>query len=902
MNPTEKQIYNYLQSLMPKFSEENLELFTAKHISDYLHISRNSASQYLNRFFQSGITVKINSRPVYFLDKSYLEKSYGVRLSDTEFLSFGEFILNLKESGQGAETFENAIGSRSYLGHVIRQIKAALNYPERGLPILVYGETGTGKSYLLWLAYKYALDQGLISAMGKNIVFHCAEYAGNKERAALALFDGGDSSYLAMASEGVLVFDDIDRLDTEVVDRLLPFMDMGKYQSADGKWHESNVRLLFITKQDPSACVMKSLIRRIPVVVSMPRLCERTIAEKEQFIICFLKNEIKRNRRPIFISSKAFDALLNYTYPENLNGMSKQIQLACASAAASANKGEPCIIYLYHLPDAIIGSVQVNKQYEDNESVLIDVLNYKNKDDSHKILDYYNAVTDLYEDCSNGKIDLNNFWMKAAEEAKRYCEYLISERTYENKTIKGIETIVNQIIEQFREEYAIYIPANIERMLSREVYVRSVLGQAVIAWDERHGCQVQQILDSVLEEYERQKKISIVISQRINQELEIEIGKISILFLLLQISSFNKKVTDKQMRGIIICHGYATAKSIADTENRTLGRTVFMAFDMPFDTSVNELSLRLENYMKQLIDCEHLVILVDCGSVEEIDSLMKFDKMDIGILDNVSTKLAMEVGRRILDGQDIETIAKESCDRIHSEYRLILKENRREAIAFFSENGINVSKRFSKLFANSLEKKIEIELIPLDCEYADDKILKEQLIKNNEVLMCIGTMNPEIPDVPFLAMQDIISFKHIQKVHTILNPYLTAEELELFDKKLLQNFSLQNVISNLTILNPERVINIVGEGLENLQANLGVKFKAKTIIGLNIHLCCLLERLVLNQPIENYRGIDVFEKEEKEFIHYVQKSFISVKEYFRVEIPIAEIAYIHDFYINDKNM
>lgn len=57
-------------------------------------------------------------------------------------------------------------------------------------------------------------------------------------------------------------------------------------------------------------------------------------------------------------------------------------------------------------------------------------------------------------------------------------------------------------------------------------------------------------------------------------------------------------------------------------------------------------------------------------------------------------------------------------------------------------------------------------------------------------------------------------------------------------------------------------------------------FLAKTIIGLNIHLCCLIERLIKKEEIVSHINIVDFEKNNQEFIYVLNnyKTDMSIDE------------------------
>ena len=130
------------------------------------------------------------------------------------------------------------------------------------------------------------------------------------------------------------------------------------------------------------------------------------------------------------------------------------------------------------------------------------------------------------------------------------------------------------------------------------------------------------------------------------------------------------------------------------------------------------------------------------------------------------------------------------------------------------------------------------------------------------------------------------------------NSGVSAEQMEIFEKNILRNFTLSNVMNNLTILNPDKLLEHVAKAIDHLQNILHKRFKNRTCFGLYVHICCLVERLVTRQAISNFTDQD-FKEKHQEFIDQVNISMKEVKTYYNVEIPDEEIEYIYNYIIND---
>ncbi len=55
------------------------------------------------------------------------------------------------------------------------------------------------------------------------------------------------------------------------------------------------------------------------------------------------------------------------------------------------------------------------------------------------------------------------------------------------------------------------------------------------------------------------------------------------------------------------------------------------------------------------------------------------------------------------------------------------------------------------------------------------------------------------------------------------------KQLSLFDKNILHNFSLSNIMNALTILNPTKLLEQVANAIDVLQKYVGVRFKQSNL-------------------------------------------------------------------------
>ncbi len=63
--------------------------------------------------------------------------------------------------------------------------------------------------------------------------------------------------------------------------------------------------------------------------------------------------------------------------------------------------------------------------------------------------------------------------------------------------------------------------------------------------------------------------------------------------------------------------------------------------------------------------------------------------------------------------------------------------------------------------------------------------------------------------------------------------------MDSFQKKNVKEFSLTNIINNLTVLNPTQLLERVADAIDLLQQEMKTTFTNNTCFGLYVHICCL---------------------------------------------------------------
>ena len=901
MVSTKEEVYSYLEQISRDFVIQDLKRFTANDISETLNISRNLASQYLNELVKEKRAIKVNSRPVYFFHKHNVELSIQVLFDTCVFSGLDEFILKAA-SQNSCKDFQKAIGHYLSLSSCVEQCKAAVHYPPNGLPVLFWGAPGTGKSFLSRLMFEYGKNQRVLGPDARYIAVDCGEYAQDQRKFLQNLCGtSAQKGWLSEADKGMLFLDDIDRIPVESQEAILSYLSSGQYRIADtGEMKRSEVRLVFSASRPPEEALFKGLARRIPIVIPIPSLSERTVEEKEEMLVSFLRQEGRRMGVEVSVSRQAFSCLMEYPFENNIDELKACITSCCANAYMEKGP-EGLQIQTYHLPDYILSGLKLDMDVKDES--LIRISAYNRDSSLEQAVSFFQMILDEYQDFQGGTQNLEAMIQAIELHIKDYYDYLIYSQKLTNTRIATYEHLINQIFQSVGETYGFFMPKKHSYLLARCLYIQQRGEHILSRWTKENQEAAGGLLGVISQSLPRESVIMRRITGLIRRNLDIETDTINQLLLLLGIKSQSQSIPMNMTAGIILSHGYSTASSIADAANQIIGKKVFEAIDMPLDEKSQDIAAVLEKYIERYIASRDILLMVDMGSLEQINQELKcLSDINIGIINNISTALAVDIGSGITSGQDTEDILCQASQNNVCTYRIIRNVRKEDAILFCGENGLDMADRIKDMIQKSFEGPILVQFISCDYYRLARNGRQESVFGTCQVKCIIGLVNPEIEGIPFIALEDMISMNAADQIRQIFSEYMDNCQLESFIQNLLKNFTLQNVVESITILNPAKLLDEVEQLVEGLQQITGQRIDQRVITGLYVHLCCAVERLVTKTAIENYPDLESFQKEHSEFIGQVKECFLDIASHYKVELPVSEIAYLYDYiHLHSKN-
>ena len=231
----------------------------------------------------------------------------------------------------------------------------------------------------------------------------------------------------------------------------------------------------------------------------------------------------------------------------------------------------------------------------------------------------------------------------------------------------------------------------------------------------------------------------------------------------------------------------------------------------------------------------------------------------------------------------------------------------------FDQNAINIiNESLPKKALETLETKKEIviknvkymkELGISNYQVAFVKFYNMFLMDNEEfdeifskydVKLVISTTELKIDGVNCILLENIISSNSNKRFEKILLEFLDKNDIKVIKKDIVKMFSLKNIINQLNILDPNKIINEVDIIISKMENGLKTAFPLDLRMLLYIHISIMIERLILNQELVFEEDDSDYIKENKEVIKIINDSFESISKEYNLNLTSKEIKLIQE--------
>lgn len=714
------RVWNKLKELtqtvfIDGFDSKKLYSLDASFIGEKIGISRNNASKELNQLVREGKALKIKGKPVIYLDKSIV-KAYRTFNTETMVVEDYDTFMNMMDEnihsdkkGQGARPFKNKtkthgtvfdriiIGSQDSLKYQVEQAKAAILYPPIGLHTMIVGSTGVGKSTFAEAMYRYAIETGRLPADSSLTVFNCADYADNPQLLLSHLFGhvkgaftGADKEKVGLvdsADRGILFLDEVHRLPPEGQEMMFLLMDKGIYRRMGevNNTRKAKVLIIAATTVEPQSAMLHTFLRRIPVLIRLPELCDRTLKERAAFICRFFGEESASLKLPVKVSKEVLKAFMLYDCPGNIGQLKSDVRLMCASAFLDyiTYRKSMIEVRLSHLSQRVregyfrMGKnrMELTKNFNlnDGEEVVFDghasdVINDINEmiyvDEYRANDDLYNLIKKSWEEYKRLGLSPGKIRGRLDEEIQDYFSRFFSKAKPKNQEVdrhillKVISPRILEAVEEALNEVKDFLGVSLSQRLvfSIALHVRTLMERVRIGTVISHPDK-----ESIAKNYPKEYRAAKIAIEKLEKKLEVSIPEDEAAYLTMFLYAAKAMTTNVHIGILIIAHGESVATSMANVANSLLDLEHAHSIDMPLYEKVESVLSKAIEEVQKIDMGKGVLLLVDMGSLTTFSRVIT-EKTGIPtrIIDMVNTPIVIEATRKaLIPDMDIDRLVEE---------------------------------------------------------------------------------------------------------------------------------------------------------------------------------------------------------------------------------------------------
>lgn len=883
------KIYKVLMNLCSKEYRDHSSIngVSAMEISLIMNIQRTNVSSDLNKLYRDGKIERISGKPVL----------YKVKDEEIEIEAVNEKVIK--------DAFDSIIGTNFSLKNASQQARAAIIYPPNGLHTLLFGETGTGKSMFAEVMYKYAKEIGKIKANAPFISFNCADYANNSQLLVSHIFGVKKGAYtgairdtiglVEKANEGILFLDEVHRLPSEGQEMLFSIIDKGVYRKLGDAEAENKVRILIIcaTTENVESALLKTFTRRIPMLIRLPALKDRSIEERYEIIKSFLKTEVGCIKQSISITSNALKAFLLYNCSNNIGQLKSDIKLSCSKAFLEnmMEREKNICIHSQYLPQYVLSGLfkYKEKRNEVDKFVNQDVIkfsldeNSSREEENIKIIDFYGALEEKRKLLESNGINEKDIKLIMSLDIDTYFKKYILNIGKDN--LEELYKVVDKKIVDLVSEFL--TKASEKLLTAFDSKILYGLSMHVASTVERisNGKEIKNHqLEDIKKMHRREYEIAYDLKSMVEKVFSINIPEDEAGFITMFLCIDKDDYENEGSVGIIVAmHGEYTASSMADVANRLLGEKYAIGYNMPLDQKPETALEKLTEIVKEINNSRGVLLLVDMGSLVLFgDIIYERTKIPVRTIEMVSTPIVLEATRKAILKASLEEIYDWCINlnphivKSYTESFDINSTLKKKVIITACITGQGTAIKLKPI----VEKKLEVTSNDIDILNIDIVNKKKfnhniQKIKDEkDILAIVSAVKPDDESLLYISTSDIFDKNKIALLKSRLN---LIEEI----------YDMREVIKENMNIDSYKYIECFRSFYMRLLNNQ-VEFNRSALIGLILHIACVIERTLSGEKIAYRKYNEKLIDENKDKYNFIREILKPIEEAFNISISVKE--------------
>ena len=854
-------ILNYLETHSKMAANQLSTPFTTKEIANTLFIERSNVSRILNEMHKENLVIKETGKPVIYR-------------------------LNHKNYSSTDQSFHSLIGYNHLLKTKIQSLKAAVSYPPYPLPIFISGMEGTGKTLVANCIYSYVKEKEIFDETSTFKVIKCETL----ESTALldTIFDN--------PPKGLILFDNVDlapnSFSTQLMHRIRQYYSHHSY---------AEQKTLFVFTSESNSISLFQLNFGIPI--KLPNINRYSLHERFQLAKKFFLIEAKNLKTDVYIESSILALFLLYLPQHNITQLANDIRISCVNAYSS-NEKTPRVINATHLPSEVLkGFFNYSKMKEHLDEIISPKMLYTFNADKQAMLILNNTS---YKDLVTYAPNMNN--LKLMGSCDKSSIQIITNQLFESASQiitsqqlkrKIGERLFNMVKEFFGncQDYfhQLYNNKNIfalSMMLDSKIRQNSIIPD--LTNDQFHY---------ILSHYPDEFKMTTEFSGQLEKRFDITFTLNEIALMCLTISSQHPSPNEKPHPGLlIVMHGVNAAKSMADVVNQLLNINIAHSYDMPLTESVSDAYRHITEIIQQIDQGLGVLILSDMGSLSFFGSILSKElHIKTHTLEMVSTPIALESAQRILRENDIDIIYN---DLIHFNFKnstfqtslyKLNKPKKKNVIITLCLTGEGSAIKLKNMIEYSATiDSTHIDVIPLSILNHKDALQQiNKIAKKKEILAIVGTINPNIHNIPFISIDKMLMNNNYSELKRIIENNLEPlpERDTVTDEEILNNvkdYLAKEMQPYLYIDIHDKIIDFISFCSNQFERDYSIDKQ----IGLIVHIASSIENIIRNTHENTITNMSLYSKAYKKELFLIKNSLYDIEKTLHIQFPESEVIYL----------
>jgi transcriptional regulatory protein LevR len=287
----------------------------------------------------------------------------------------------------------------------------------------------------------------------------------------------------------------------------------------------------------------------------------------------------------------------------------------------------------------------------------------------------------------------------------------------------------------------------------------------------RHGqLIVNPQLSQVKKNHEQEYLVAVKMAAVVRRHLGLTLPEDEIGFIALYLRTFLKsnKVYQGRVAVLVLSHG-RVAQEMVNVVHALLRENHVHSLDMSLMESPEDFLQRVLVKAREIDQGKGIMLLVDMGSLVTFGELIEQELgIPVRVVDRVDLVMVLEATRwSALADARLEDIAKDLV--LSKSTPLVEREKkRRQIIVSVCLSGVGGAEKIRAFLESRLgDFDVEIKSIGVIDE---DRLRRklEEWQKNSHIAAIVGTINPEIPGIPFIPFQTLTSSLGMEYLGTLL--------------------------------------------------------------------------------------------------------------------------------------